>query len=64
MKIVVSQAAPGLVTINGIPMAIDGNWRLPVWVGTSYKVTNPGQSTGEIVFLPRTGDGALLAALS
>lgn len=62
MKIVVSQAAPGLVTINGIPMAIDGNLAAPGMGRTSYKVTNPGQSTGEIVFLPRTGDGAVLAS--
>ena len=62
MKIVVAQAAPGLVTINGIPMAIDGNLAAPGMGRTSYKVTNPGQSTGEIVFLPKTGDGSVLAS--
>lgn len=55
----VVQTAPGLITVNGVPMAIDGDLMSPCGGRTTYLVTNPGQGATQVVFLPRTGDGPL-----
>ncbi len=55
------QTAPGLVTVNGVPVAIDGTLKAPCGGRTTYTVTNPGQGEEQIVLLPSTGEGPLFA---
>ena len=53
----VSQSGPGLVAINGVPVAMDGLLAAPGSGRTTYTVTAPGQGTAQIVALPNTGMG-------
>ncbi len=55
----VVQTSPGLITVNGVPMAIDGDLKAPCGGRTTFLVTNPGQGEAQVVFLPHTGDGPL-----
>ncbi len=55
------QTAPGLVTVNGVPVAIDGTLKAPCGGRTTYTVTNPGKGGEEIVLLPSTGQGPFFA---
>ena len=53
----VTQTGPGLVSINGVPMAMDGLLAAPGKGRTTYTMTNPGQGPAQIVALPNTGMG-------
>jgi hypothetical protein len=61
MKVELAQVGPGVVTINGIPMAASGAIRPPGSGSATYTVTNPGQGTDPLSLLPKTGDGGVLA---
>lgn len=60
LTISLSQTSAGLVSLNGIPMAIDGLLQQPFSGRTSYTVTGAGKGSSQIVMLPRTGDGQLI----
>jgi hypothetical protein len=57
LDLTIVQTAPGLVTVNGVPAAIDGELKGPCGGRTSYMVTNAGQGASQITLLPKTGDG-------
>lgn len=61
LKLNIAQTAPGLISVNGVPVAIDGDLMAPCGGKTHYTVTNAGQSTGQIVLLPKTGAGPIWA---
>jgi len=61
LKLNIVQTGPGLISVNGVPVAIDGDLMAPCSGKTLYTVTNAGQSTGQIVLLPKTGVGSIWA---
>jgi hypothetical protein len=65
----VSQTSPGIVTVNGVPVAINGQLKAACTSDTgsgdggaslAYVFTNPGQGSGQVVLLPNTGEGPML----
>lgn len=61
LKLNIAQTGPGLISVNGVPVAIDGDLMAPCGGKTHYTVTNAGQNTGQIVLLPNTGAGPIWA---
>jgi hypothetical protein len=61
LTINVVQTAPGLLTVNGLPVAMNGLLHAPACGTSTYTFTNPGQGPTAIVGLPNTGAGPLLA---
>lgn len=61
LDVTLTQQSTNLISVNGIPLAIDGLMTKPFAVGgrTAYVVTMPGQGSSPISVLPRTGDGNL-----
>ena len=57
----VVQIAKNLITVNGLPVAIDGNLQAPGGGRTTYIATNPGRGPLEILALPNTGVGPAAA---
>ncbi len=57
MKIELSQAGPGVILFNGVPMATSADLVAPGSGNISYVVTNPGKGVDTITMLPRTGEG-------
>ena len=53
-KILLVQLAPNSISLDGIPVAINGTWEPPCGGRTSYVVTNAGQGTRSILQLPNT----------
>jgi uncharacterized Zn-binding protein involved in type VI secretion len=53
-KILVAQAGANLVTVEGLPVAIDGVLEPPCGGRTSYTATNAGQGVRTILTLPNT----------
>ena len=60
-ELLLVQTAPGLLSVNGVPVAVDGELVAPCGGRTSYTLTNPGRGTQDIVLLPATGGGSLLS---
>jgi hypothetical protein len=52
-----TQQGPNLISVNGIPLAIDGLMTKPFGGRLAYVVTMPGQGNSQIGVLPRTGGG-------
>jgi hypothetical protein len=61
LDIELSQAGPGLITINGIPMAINGSIVPPGGGDRMYMVTNPGSGEQNVGLLPQTGEASFLS---
>lgn len=61
MDIELSQAGAGLVTVNGIPLAINGSIAPPGSGDMTYMVTNPGSGEQNVGLLPQTGEGSILS---
>ena len=61
LKLSIVQTTPDLISVNGVPVAIDGVLMAPCGGKTRYTVTNAGQSTDVIVLLPKTGSGPIWA---
>lgn len=59
LTINLSQTSAGVVSVNGIPVAIDGLLQMPFTGRTSYSVTSAGGGSHQIDTLPRTGAGPL-----
>jgi hypothetical protein len=57
LDLTITQTAPGLITVNGVPAAIDGDLKAPCGGRTTYTLTNAGQGAASITFLPSTGGG-------
>jgi hypothetical protein len=57
----VVQTAPGLLTVNGLPVAMNGLLHAPACGTSAYTFTNPGQGPTNVAVLPNTGAGPLLA---
>jgi uncharacterized Zn-binding protein involved in type VI secretion len=57
LDLTIVQAAPGVITVNGVPAAIDGDLKGPCGGRTTYMLTNAGQGASQIALLPKTGDG-------
>lgn len=55
------QTAPGVVSLNGLPIAMNGVLHAPGYGSINYTFTNPGQGPTPINVLPNTGAGPLLA---
>lgn len=53
----VVQTSPGLVAVNGVPFAIDGDLVGPCDGRQTYEVTNAGQGAIHMMLLPRMGEG-------
>jgi hypothetical protein len=51
------QTGLNLITVNGVPFAIDRLLAAPGKGRTPYVITNPGQGSRPIVMLPNTGMG-------
>jgi hypothetical protein len=58
LNIAVWQTAPGLLAINGIPLAVDQVLQPPCSSPTSYTVRNAGAGQLSIMSLPNTGAGS------
>jgi hypothetical protein len=61
LNLTIVQTTPDLISVNGVPVAIDGMLAAPCGGKTRYTVTNAGQSTELIVLLPKTGSGPIWA---
>jgi hypothetical protein len=61
VDVILTQLNPNLISVNGVPLAIDGLMTKPFALGgrTAYVVTMPGQGSSPISVLPRTGAGNL-----
>lgn len=57
MSIKLSQVGGGLVTLNGIPLAVSAPLAPPGSGNLSYVATTPNQGEIPITFLPKTGQG-------
>jgi hypothetical protein len=57
----VVQTAPGLLTVNGLPVAMNGLLHAPACGTSAYTFTNPGQGPTQVAVLPNTGAGPFLA---
>ena len=53
-KILVTQTGPNLITVDGLPVAIDGKLEPPCSGRTAYTATNAGQGAQTILALPNT----------
>jgi len=53
-KILVVQTGPNLITVDGLPVAIDGKLEPPCSGRMAYTATNAGQGTQTILRLPNT----------
>ncbi|MEP6776722.1 MAG: hypothetical protein ABJA50_14100 [Chloroflexota bacterium] len=60
MNVHLSQVGPGLLTINGIPMATSAELLPPGSGNQTYVVTNPGVGEDSVAFLPQTGSGGAM----
>jgi hypothetical protein len=54
----ISQSSAGLLSINGVTVAFNGQLKAPGSGSASYVVTNPGSGAKEIALLPKTGGSA------
>ena len=61
LNIAVLQTAPGLLAVNGLPVAVDQVLQPPCSGPTSYTVRNAGAGQLSILSLPNTGAGSDLA---
>jgi hypothetical protein len=52
------QTAPGLLGVNGVPLAVDQRVQVPCAGPSTYMVRNAGQGQIAIALLPNTGMGA------
>jgi hypothetical protein len=53
-KILIAQTGANLITVEGLPVAIDGTLEPPCSGRTAYTATNAGQGTRAILSLPNT----------
>jgi hypothetical protein len=53
-KILIAQTGANLITVEGLPVAIDGTLEPPSSGRTDYTATNAGQGTRAILSLPNT----------
>ncbi len=62
VDVILMQPSPNLISVNGIPLAIDGQMTKPFTIGgrAAYVVTMPGQGSTQIAVLPRTGNSGLI----
>jgi hypothetical protein len=61
LNVTVLQTAPGLLAINGVPLAVDQVLQPPCSGPTSYMARNAGAGQLSIMSLPNTGAGSNLA---
>jgi hypothetical protein len=62
-KILVAQTGANLITVEGLPVAIDGTLEPPCSGRTAYTATNAGQGAQIILQLPNTASNSDIAGL-